>query len=410
MEIDLSTIKDEDVAIYEDENVDRKDGFGQIFHIEIKSEAPEIIDESSFQDMNAVFFPETEDTADNGSESEETGEGVQQFEVNEVDFSGDSWSWSEASFDKTPAAAKSKPKKTVKKESDEDVDSREVYVEETYCGICDKIFSRNDIWLAHMTKYHSELKVRKRSDDPVAREEKRQQRKKEKRDKLPKMRCPYDDCKAFYSVDHMLKKHKESDRPFECYLCRLNFAKQSNLRGHMNTLHVKAKREGICHVCGHISKSPRAMRSHIYNKHTFAEPFPCEVCHDKFPTPSSLKKHMNNHSDERKYICSFCNAGFVTASGLKIHKRLHTGEKPFECKFCGNRFSDNSTRVQHQRLHTGERPYMCHLCDRRTVQPGNLKSHYRHFHKVIVKHVKMNQMITDDAIVQVLPGYSLLNG
>lgn len=29
------------------------------------------------------------------------------------------------------------------------------------------------------------------------------------------------------------------------------------------------------------------------------------------------------------------------------------------------------------------------MCDRRTAQAGNLKSHYRHYHKVIVKSVSM---------------------
>lgn len=37
----------------------------------------------------------------------------------------------------------------------------------------------------------------------------------------------------------------------------------------------------------------------------------------------------------------------------------------------------------------GDKPYRCHLCDRRTAQAGNLKSHYRHYHKVIVKSVSM---------------------
>lgn len=35
--------------------------------------------------------------------------------------------------------------------------------------------------------------------------------------------------------------------------------------------------------------------------------------------------------------------------------------------------------------------YVCKLCGRACAQAGNLKSHYRHYHKVIVRNVSMFQ-------------------
>lgn len=130
--------------------------------------------------------------------------------------------------------------------------------------------------------------------------------------------------------------------------------------------------------------------------------------------------HERSHSGLKPFKCNMCLESFSAVTSLKTHERRHTGEKPFVCKFCGKGFSDSSTHRQHERVHTGEKvsnyaecrrflvdyaacdlgdlfriffsefqPYVCHLCGRRTVQAGNLKSHYRHYHKIIVKNVSM---------------------
>lgn len=46
--------------------------------------------------------------------------------------------------------------------------------------------------------------------------------------------------------------------------------------------------------------------------------------------------------------------------------------------------------------------YVCRLCGRACAQAGNLKSHYRHYHKVIVKKVSMFQD-NDSSIFEQIP-------
>lgn len=63
---------------------------------------------------------------------------------------------------------------------------------------------------------------------------------------------------------------------------------------------------------------------------------------------------------------------------------------------CQKRFSDWSTLLVHKRLHSGESPYCCHLCGRRTKQASNLRSHYKHLHKIndiSGRQVRMNAKI-----------------
>lgn len=186
---------------------------------------------------------------------------------------------------------------------------------------------------------------------------------------------------------HILTYHSDIERPYECFICHKNYKKIEHLRFHFRT--HQNERNFICHVCGDAYLLNSDLTKHIYNRHSNIRPFVCELCSKRFKNRHAMQIHQRVHSGEKPFTCSTCSETFAAMSSLKIHSRRHTGEKPYVCNYCHKGFSDHSTHRQHVRIHTGEKPYVCHLCGRRTTQAGNLKSHYRHYHKIIVKNVSM---------------------
>lgn len=187
--------------------------------------------------------------------------------------------------------------------------------------------------------------------------------------------------------EHICNKHSNI-RPFECEMCGKTFKRKSNLEGHLK-LHTDIKNV-ICDKCGAAFHFATDLRRHM-RRHSNDRPFKCEVngCGKDFKDSATLRVHMRSHSGEKPYKCTMCDKSFSTSMGKNLHVRVHTGEKPYQCDYCSSKFSDRSTCIQHVRIHTGEKPYKCHICGKGTTQPGNLKSHLRHFHKIIVKHVSM---------------------
>lgn len=99
---------------------------------------------------------------------------------------------------------------------------------------------------------------------------------------------------------------------------------------------------------------------------------------------------------------------------MKLRKNLMNFSKnSSSVQVCQKRFSDWSTLLVHKRLHSGESPYVCHICGRRTKQASNLRSHYRHLHKIndiSGRQVRMNAKIFERFTQQQIDAHLMENG
>lgn len=66
----------------------------------------------------------------------------------------------------------------------------------------------------------------------------------------------------------------------------------------------------------------------------------CNVCGKAFTVQSTLKSHMQSHSDQRPYHCPRCDYSSRLQSTLQQHiivVHLLEGRKPFKCPYCPHR-------------------------------------------------------------------------
>ena len=135
-----------------------------------------------------------------------------------------------------------------------------------------------------------------------------------------------------------------------------------------------------CHLC---EKHYRYLKAHMRIHET--KPYQCEVCKRNFAEVSQLKEHMRiRHIEEKPFACSNCGKGFPTKQRLKQHMKIHEAVKQFKCEVCARRFTFKSHLKRHMYTHTGERPHKCNElgCNAAFSQLIQLKNHKAKHHKI----------------------------
>ncbi|XP_015224953.1 PREDICTED: histone-lysine N-methyltransferase PRDM9-like isoform X1 [Cyprinodon variegatus] len=106
----------------------------------------------------------------------------------------------------------------------------------------------------------------------------------------------------------------------------------------------------------------------------------CSLCHRKFSSKLTLKRHLGVHRAEKPFICPHCPYSSRLKASLMQHLRTHTGEKPFRCSECPYASIDRSSLLRHSRTHSQEKPYNCQLCSYSSIQKKSLDLHARRHH------------------------------
>ena len=80
-----------------------------------------------------------------------------------------------------------------------------------------------------------------------------------------------------------------------------------------------------CKTCGLRLNSEQSLCWHM-NHHNGLTPFECDICHEKFATPSGLQKHRPKHRQlkislkKKEFECTFCHRKFFRSNSLKKHR------------------------------------------------------------------------------------------
>lgn len=146
-----------------------------------------------------------------------------------------------------------------------------------------------------------------------------------------------------------------SKKTKECDICGKLLSNYSSLKYHMQLHSDKTPFE--CSDCGEKFKTRNAYdghrTTHMQNVNK------CEICNKTYRQPASLRNHMLKHENKKPFVCEICGKGMTQKSGYKKHMLLHTGDKPYTCEFCGKKFRYNSNLLCHRRSHLNERNYAC---------------------------------------------------
>ncbi|XP_049866917.1 zinc finger protein 91-like [Pectinophora gossypiella] len=198
-------------------------------------------------------------------------------------------------------------------------------MEDRYCNICDKEFTKRAAYQRHMDEVHQPNSVF----------------------------CPVCD-KSFTRKSTLLvhmKKHYESgegtsasfstgshmeEEVYPCDLCGAQYDNEQALRAHRIRHHGGDDSDHESEDDGSVSVAPPGE-------------FTCAQCGDGVATPRDLIAHRTMHATPTKYFCNICKVYFARALDLSSHTRARHSETDksamFPCAMC-DRFYMNKKSLQ----------------------------------------------------------------
>ena len=206
-------------------------------------------------------------------------------------------------------------------------------------------------------------------------------------------------CLETFQFDIDLQRHRKSaSNPdgsckFVCFYCNENKCSLEQVRKHIDDDHFGPNRDEEAEK---VYAEKRLKRKLVW---THDDVFQCEKCEEMFPSRESLRKHLDDHTDETsgstllkkaesfeckccaskfkfkknferhsrealnkdgnpKHVCNKCDKEFCTGKILKVH--LKFSHQPFSCSVCGQCFTTKQTLERHVKKAVS---ITCSICD-----------------------------------------------
>jgi KRAB domain-containing zinc finger protein len=172
-------------------------------------------------------------------------------------------------------------------------------------------------------------------------------------------------------------------RKFKCNECERSFSHYGNLARHIQSVHNKIRFVCTGKGCDNSYSRQGDLNNHIKSFHEGQE-HRCDQCGKVSTTKGALKRHIQTvHSDERRFVCSFdnCEKSFNQNSALKRHiKSAHEGVR-YPCSVCDKSFTSRGNLKTHiSSVHTKTR-YQCDHCEKSFTTRGHLNTHVKRKHQ-----------------------------
>ncbi|KAK9880741.1 hypothetical protein WA026_013064 [Henosepilachna vigintioctopunctata] len=264
------------------------------------------------------------------------------------------------------------------------------------CSYCNKLFSKREILMDHVTKVHPEslnlekncsIEISSVNDTPktamrsLATELLRKQRR-----QMSKVRCSVSGCCLKFESNEIKSLHEEchvSDKQLQCPLCKEKFSIWRLCSKHLWTFHNIDAGLYTCPICNkYKSNSPVAVMNHM-DIHNIERQFICTECGKGFKQLNQLRNHALIHKKDDiisasslSLKCTICERYFANRKSLKKHiECVHEKSRPFVCTICGHKTSRKAMLELHLRQHTGDKPYHCSHCNYKTGDHNCLRRH-----------------------------------